>query len=514
MGESKALLIDTGATKDTLSFPLYHVVDSLLHKFYGTDFSKAELVVAHTHSHGDHHAADIQFKNKSNTKVVGLDVADVQSFFNITNWPDQFQEYNLGNRIIDLIPIPGHQRASIAFYDRETEFLFSGDTFYPGRLYVEDWQAFTKSIQRLVDFTKNHSVRNFIGNHIEMTRTPGKDYPTGTIYQPEEHPLLLTSKDIQVLNDSLRKTGDLVRRIVCNDFIVFPTYESLPRESNIENSAIATLNLEGYPDFMKSEDNGVWVTNEGRIEKLEFGKLKPVFSVSIPQPCGVMATGFSSLWVANCKDESVYRIDLKTGKILVVIKTGLADKDGELSIAASDDGIWLLTKEEGELSKIDPRTNRVTLHIKVEPNSYAVAFGFGALWITNTKNNSVQQVDLKKNSVVASIKVGKEPRFLAVGRNGIWTLNQEDGTVSKIDPVTKEVKTIDVDVEGSGGDIAVGDKYVYVRAKKTLLSVIDPERGKVTARYGPIAGSGAVAVEHGHVWVTAHDINKVWVLKE
>jgi streptogramin lyase len=210
----------------------------------------------------------------------------------------------------------------------------------------------------------------------------------------------------------------------------------------------------------------------------------------------------------------VYRIDLNTGKIQSIIKTGLADHEGELSITASAEAVWLLSKDDGELTKIDPQTNKIAARVKVASHSYAVVFGFDALWITNTKNASVQQVDPKINNVVSTISVGKEPRFLAAGLKAIWTLNQEDGTVSKIDPITKVVSTIDVDVKGSGGDITTGSKYVYVRAKKTLLSVIDPNSNKVIKRFGPSAGSGAVAVENGHVWITAHDINKVWILKE
>jgi YVTN family beta-propeller protein len=514
MGEKSALLIDAGATEDSTAFPLHDVVDSLMRLYYAADYPKIKLVLAHTHAHTDHHAADSQFIGRANVKVVGLSLPEVQTFFNINDWPNQIQKYDLGNRLIDIIPIPGHEKASLAFYDHETGLLFSGDTFYPGRLYVDDWKVFGKSIDRLVDFSKNNEVKYFVGNHIEMTNVAGKDYPIGTTYQPDEHSLLLSVNQLHQLHESLRKLGDTVKRAIMNDFIIYPVEEPLPIETLIDEAAIAAMHMNGYPDFMKVDVDGVWVTNVGRIEKLKFGVEKPVLVVNIPQPCGVMATAFGSLWVADCKSESVYRVDLITGKIQSIIKTGLADRDGELSIAASAAAVWLLSKDEGELTKIDPQTNIIVARVKVASHSYAVVFGFDALWITNTKNASVQQVDPKTNNVVSTISVGKEPRFLAVGLNAIWTLNQEDGTVSKIDPLTKEVATIKLDVKGSGGDITTGSKYVYVRAKKTLLSVIDPASNKVIKRFSPSAGSGAVAVENGHVWITAHDINKVWVLKE
>ena len=57
-------------------------------------------------------------------------------------------QIDLGNRKIELITISGHQTPSIAMYDNETKILLPGDSFYPGRLYINDWQAFKLSTQR------------------------------------------------------------------------------------------------------------------------------------------------------------------------------------------------------------------------------------------------------------------------------------------------------------------------------------------------------------------------------
>ena len=44
--------------------------------------------------------------------------------------------FDLGGRVLDVTGIPGHHRASIAVFDPWTGFLLTGDTVYPGRLYV------------------------------------------------------------------------------------------------------------------------------------------------------------------------------------------------------------------------------------------------------------------------------------------------------------------------------------------------------------------------------------------
>jgi hydroxyacylglutathione hydrolase len=222
LGDKKALLMDAGATFSETKFPLRKTVDSLVSKWEKANNTQVELVVAHTHSHGDHTAGDIQFKNSPNTTVVGLKVEDVQSFFKLENWPLQSSKIDLGDRVLEIIPIPGHHKTSIAVYDNETRILLTGDSFYPGRLYVNDWQAFKLSTQRLVNFTSTHKISYILGNHIEMSNTPGKDYPIGTTFQPDEHILPLKVKDLLSLNEALIKLGDKPTREVHDDFIIYP----------------------------------------------------------------------------------------------------------------------------------------------------------------------------------------------------------------------------------------------------------------------------------------------------
>lgn len=295
--------------------------------------------------------------------------------------------------------------------------------------------------------------------------------------------------------------------------------QDLPKSIPIAERAIATLSIPGFADFLVAEGDSVWVTNTGRVETLRYDCPLPVATVPVPEPCGAMSIAYGSLWVANCKDASVYRIDLKTRTVVSIIKSGLADPDGELSLAVGAGSLWVLTDQTGILSRIDPKTNQIVARIKVAPHSYAADFGFDAVWITNTcsvnsrDSNSVQRIDPLTNQVTATIPVGPTPRFLTVGEGAVWTLNQGDGSVTRIDPKTnKVVATIPVGMEGSGGDIAAGRGRIWVRGKKILLEAIDPATNRVVEVFGPPAGSGAVRVAGKFVWVTAHNTKTVWVL--
>jgi len=206
LGTERALLLDTG-TGDAKLRP---VVDGLL--------SGQRLIVAHTHSHGDHVGGDTEFED-----VVGKSAEDVATYFGVDDWPNDVVRLDLGDRVLDIIPIPGHHASHIAVYDRTTRLLFSGDSLYPGRLYVFDWPAFRASVARLAGFVaEGNPVEWVLGAHIELTGRPGEDYEMGADKHPGEHVLQLAPAVLSELAEVLEEAGAEPARIVRDDFIVYP----------------------------------------------------------------------------------------------------------------------------------------------------------------------------------------------------------------------------------------------------------------------------------------------------
>lgn len=89
-GEERALLQDTGATPSPAQFPVGAVVREIIRGWLAErGRTSIPLVVAHSHSHGDHLAGDAQFAGQPNTTVVPPGLAAVKGFFGITIWPGQ-----------------------------------------------------------------------------------------------------------------------------------------------------------------------------------------------------------------------------------------------------------------------------------------------------------------------------------------------------------------------------------------------------------------------------------------
>jgi glyoxylase-like metal-dependent hydrolase (beta-lactamase superfamily II) len=218
-GRDRALLFDTGAPTIDVATP----VDTLIRQWLARNGkSSLNLIVAHSHAHSDHVAGDSQFVKRPGATVVGRDTASVRAFFGIARWPTDMGTIELGGRVLDVIAIPGHQPASIALYDRRTGIMLTGDTFYPGRLYVRDTAAFAASIDRLARFVRGHEVTHLLGAHVEQTKTPFVDYPIGTKDQPNEHGLDLTPAQLFELDSAVQSMRGKFRRLPLRDVTIWP----------------------------------------------------------------------------------------------------------------------------------------------------------------------------------------------------------------------------------------------------------------------------------------------------
>lgn len=227
-GNQRAMLLDTGATAFSRYFPLRAVVDDLIQSWldrHPRDERSYQLLVLHTHSHDDHVAGDAQFADRANTTLVTADKASAWNYFGFGADPDATRTVTLGDRVLEVIATPGHDAAAVTFYDPWTGILFTGDTVYRGRLYIVDWQAFSRTIDRLIEFCDSRPVTHIIGCHIEMTTTAGVDYPVLTTYQPDEPPLEMAVEHLHAVRSALREAGPEPVRQVCDDFILWPEDE-------------------------------------------------------------------------------------------------------------------------------------------------------------------------------------------------------------------------------------------------------------------------------------------------
>jgi hydroxyacylglutathione hydrolase len=201
IGSTRALLLDDGDVADPQAMPIAQTVLGLLPP-------NLPLLVAHTHRHLDHRAADAQFAGRANVEVVGYDLESVKRFYRFTAWPDGVDTLDLGGRIVVVLPAPGHNATHVAFYDQNTALFFTGDFLMPGRLLIDDATADRASARRVVAFITSHPVTAVLGGHIEVD-TAGHTFDFYAHYHPDERALEMSKADVLALPAALDRFNGL-----------------------------------------------------------------------------------------------------------------------------------------------------------------------------------------------------------------------------------------------------------------------------------------------------------------
>ena len=170
VGTKQALLFDTGMGISNIK----KVVEEL---------TQLPVSVINSHTHNDHVSDNWRFN-----RIYGMDTPftrehakgtvaaaqeeitpgsicgelpagfDAKSYavkpFHITDWIHGGEKIDLGGRVLEVIPAPGHTPDSIALWDAQNALLFTGDMYYPGPIFLfrpeTDLDAYEASIAKMI----------------------------------------------------------------------------------------------------------------------------------------------------------------------------------------------------------------------------------------------------------------------------------------------------------------------------------------------------------------------------
>lgn len=270
--------------------------------------------------------------------------------------------------------------------------------------------------------------------------------------------------------------------------------------------ALATLAVEGAPDWPLVAFGSVWVSNSGtgQVQRFDPRTGKATASIPITQPCNGLASGPTAVWTGACISGGyVVRIDPATNRIVARRQVTL-DSSGEGQVAYGFGSVWVATGE-GHLLRLDPALTKVVATVTIPPGATAAFADAAAIWVTSSADDHLLRVDPGTNRVVRTYRVGSHPQFLTSGFGAMWTLNQGDGTVTRVDERTGTVTTIDAESPGDGGCITSGLGAVWLTIYGKPLTRIDPRTDRVTEQ---LTGDGGdcVVTGFGSVWLTNNRI--------
>ncbi len=133
IGEEKAMLIDTGCGEGNIRGVVEQITDK-------------PVMVTNTHGHFDHSGGNSCWQEVWMAKEAAEHAREPftpmhKAWFEAQPWPDYTiheltdgELIQLGKREVEVIAIPAHSEGSLAFLDRNTRFLFSGDELESGQV--------------------------------------------------------------------------------------------------------------------------------------------------------------------------------------------------------------------------------------------------------------------------------------------------------------------------------------------------------------------------------------------
>lgn len=178
LGKKNAALIDTGCGIGNV-------------KRLAEEFTKLPIKVVNTHSHYDHVAQNHLFTdtamfdapNARQASKSGYSITEMSRLlaegmlskplpndfdaekyhvppFTVTWWLKNGDIIDLGDRKLEVVHTPGHSPDSVCLLDRTAGLLWTGDTFYPGAIYLHlpgsDLDAFINSCAKMIALSPHY----------------------------------------------------------------------------------------------------------------------------------------------------------------------------------------------------------------------------------------------------------------------------------------------------------------------------------------------------------------------
>ena len=133
---------------------------------------------------------------------------------------------------------------------------------------------------------------------------------------------------------------------------------------------------------------------------------------------GHVAVGDGAVWVAVDGDNTVDRVDPRTGRVLVVIPA-----HGVCGSITTGAGVWFSSRICGQqVTRIDPRSNKVVAEIPMTGDTLGVGVGFGSAWVSRMPENpAIIRIDAATNRVIGEVALGNGGvAGVTVGLGFVW----------------------------------------------------------------------------------------------
>ena len=240
------------------------------------------------------------------------------------------------------------------------------------------------------------------------------------------------------------------------DAVATASPDVVPAMTSVEPAAV--IDVPGASGLIAVVTDGttVWAAGNGAIVRID----SATNSVErLPAPTQrddtTMAIADDGLWVTRWEGRHLYRLDPKTGEVLMSV-----DVPAPVKIAFVGDDLWLGREDANKMTLVDRKTG--VLGRSVDAGAYGTS-GLGDLWFTTDLTPTIERVDPASGSVKATIEGKGEDNCMITGEfpDNVWSscfgIEVRSRSVTRIDPATDTVAAVATVPPSHGGSVAIID---------------------------------------------------------
>jgi len=229
------------------------------------------------------------------------------------------------------------------------------------------------------------------------------------------------------------------------------------------NNVAPDATLTGPSHAIATDGNTVWVSVGSNIVRADASQTKTSVGANVHE----LTFGNNALW---CTTSDLVRIGPAGSGVEANISAG-ANLD---SVATSDGAVWVANRQaSGTITRVDPTNNRaIAPMILVGDTPDEVATGAGAVWVANSHSGNVSRIDPGTNKVVATIPIGGSPVWVVVGLNAVWVTDASGNRVVRINPASNAITgSVNVGHNPEAATIGAGSVWVVNRDDHTISRI-------------------------------------------
>ena len=191
-----------------------------------------------------------------------------------------------------------------------------------------------------------------------------------------------------------------------------------------------TVQLPGFglsESSVAADRQSAWVTDRGQLERIDLGTGTLAGTSPLPLARGGeggspvsatdVAVGEGSVWVTgDVLNPTLWRIDQDRTRRTVAYPLPF----GPDAVAVAEGTVWVANQLDDSVTRVDARSGRVGRTIEVGHEPVALAASKGLVWVANRLDGTVSRIDAKTNRVTATVAVGDTAEDVAVGAGVVW----------------------------------------------------------------------------------------------